>query len=249
MHPKSIKNLPKNRPPKLDEPKSIKIDSRAPKSYQKSTPGLHPGGETPMGEHPGAQDCTLAEINPLIVTPDDEVIALDAKVSFDDNGLVRHPELEDLRDPGAETDEDRRARSMGLAFHKLDGTVGCIVNGAGLAMAALDVIEHFGGSAANFLDVGGSSNPEKVRTAMEIILRDPNVRVIMFNIFGGITRCDDVARGLVAVLSSSDVPVPIVVRLTGTNEAEAREIMKQVDVHNATTMDEAIQMAIELAGA
>ncbi len=192
-------------------------------------------------------DCTLTEINPLIVTEQGELIALDAKVSLDDNGLARHPELEELRDLTAEDIGDAKAREAGLAFHKLEGEVGCIVNGAGLAMSTLDVIKHFGGSAANFLDIGGSSNPQKVRTAMEIILRDPNVRVILFNIFGGITRCDDVANGLVEVLNSTEVGVPVVIRLTGTNEEEAQEILKQANVITETSMDGVIQRAISLA--
>ncbi|MAE71456.1 MAG: ADP-forming succinate--CoA ligase subunit beta [Gemmatimonadetes bacterium] len=191
-------------------------------------------------------DCTLAEINPLIVTEGGELIALDAKISIDDNGLVRHKEIEQLRDLAAEDAADTKARDAGLAFHKLEGEVGCVVNGAGLAMSTLDAIEHFGGKAANFLDIGGSSNPEKVLTAMEIILRDPNVRVILFNIFGGITRCDDVARGLVQVFKSTEIGVPVVIRLTGTNEEEAREILGEVDVVTEPTMDGVIQRAIEL---
>ncbi len=194
-------------------------------------------------------DCTLAEINPLVVTEEGDLIALDAKLSLDDNGLVRHPELEQLRDLAAEDAADAKARDAGLAFHSLEGAVGCVVNGAGLAMSTLDVIEHFGGKAANFLDIGGSSNPEKVLTAMEIILRDPNVRVILFNIFGGITRCDDVARGLVQVFKSTEIGVPVVIRLTGTNEDQAREILGEVDVVTERTMDGVIQRAIELARA
>lgn len=194
-----------------------------------------------------AHDCTLAEINPLIVTEQGELIALDAKVSLDDNGLVRHRDLEELRDLSAEDVADTKARDAGLAFHKLEGQVGCIVNGAGLAMSTLDVIEHFGGKAANFLDIGGSSNPDKVKIAMEIILRDPSVRVILFNIFGGITRCDDVAKGLVTVLNSTEVGVPVVIRLTGTNEEEARVIMKEADVITESSMDGVIKRAIALA--
>lgn len=195
------------------------------------------------------EDCTLTEVNPLIVTPAGEVIALDAKVSLDDNGVEGHPSHEEFRDLSAEDPGDTLARENGLAFHKLEGEVGCVVNGAGLAMATLDVIQHFGGRAANFLDIGGSSNPEKVLAAMEIILRDPNVRVILFNIFGGITRCDDVARGLIEALNGCEVQVPIVIRLTGTNEAQARELLEHVDVVTESTMDGAIQRAIELARA
>lgn len=192
-----------------------------------------------------ASDATLAEINPLVQTPGGEIVALDAKFNLDDNALFRHPELEALRDPDTESDQDRAARARGLSFIKLEGNIGCVVNGAGLAMATMDLVKHFGGQPANFLDIGGSSDPRKVVTAIQIITADPAVRVILFNIFGGITRCDDVARGLVEAISQTKVDLPIVIRLVGTNEREGREILRQVSgLTPAETMDEAVQTAV-----
>ena len=192
-------------------------------------------------------DASLAEINPLIVTPEGKVLAIDAKMVLDDNALFRHADLEALRDE--ETDHERLAREKGLSFVKLDGTIGCIVNGAGLAMATMDLIKHYGAEPANFLDIGGSSNPDKVTAAMRIITGDPNVRSILFNIFGGITRCDDVAKGIVEALTKNPIKVPLVVRLTGTNEDLGREILKQAPgVIPAVTMDEAAKLAIAEAG-
>lgn len=188
-------------------------------------------------------DCTLAEINPLVVTPEGKVLALDAKMVLDDNALFRHADLEAYRDE--ESANDREARERGLSFVKLDGEIGCIVNGAGLAMATMDIIKHFGSDPANFLDIGGSSNPEKVTAAMRIITSDPNVKAILFNIFGGITRCDDVARGIVEALNRNPLQVPLVVRLTGTNEEAGREILGGAKgVIPAATMDEAAQRVI-----
>jgi succinyl-CoA synthetase beta subunit len=195
-----------------------------------------------------AVDASLAEINPLIKTLDGEIVALDAKVNLDDNALFRHPELAALRDRSAESPDEDEARQKGLSFIKLEGEIGCVVNGAGLAMATMDLVKHFGGRPANFLDIGGSSDPEKVVTAIKIITHDPNVKAILFNIFGGITRCDDVARGLVEAVKRTQVKLPIVIRLTGTNEAEAREILKGVSgLTPATSMDEAVQKAVALA--
>ncbi len=195
-----------------------------------------------------ANDCSLAEINPLIVTNDGQVLAIDAKVNIDDNALYRHPNIEAMRDLSAEDPGEVEAREAGLSFVKLEGEVGCIVNGAGLAMATMDLVKHYGGQPANFLDIGGSSNPDKVIAALTIILRDPNVKSILFNIFGGITRCDDVARGLMAAFDQMDLKVPVVVRLTGTNEEQAREILAELkSLHTAETMDEAVNKAIELA--
>jgi succinyl-CoA synthetase beta subunit len=192
-------------------------------------------------------DCSLAEINPLIVTPAGEVLAIDAKVVLDDNGLFRHRDLEAYRDE--ESDQDRLARERGLSFVKLDGTIGCIVNGAGLAMATMDLVKHYGAEPANFLDIGGSSNPEKVTAAMRIITSDPGVRAILFNIFGGITRCDDVARGLIEAVEKTPPRLPLVVRLTGTNEIEGRNILaKAAGILPAATMDEAAQLVIREAG-
>jgi succinyl-CoA synthetase beta subunit len=193
-------------------------------------------------------DASLAEINPLILTPAGEVVALDAKVNLDDNGLYRHPELAALRDLTAELPEEDEARRRGLTYIKLDGNIGCVVNGAGLAMATMDLVKHFGGLPANFLDIGGSSDPEKVVTAIRIITSEKNVRSILFNIFGGITRCDDVARGLVEAVKRTQVALPIVIRLTGTNESEARRILKGVPgLNSAESMDEAVQKAVALA--
>ena len=193
-------------------------------------------------------DASLVEINPLVTTPINQVLAIDAKINIDDNGLFRHPEIEAMRDPDAEIPAEVEAREAGLSFIKLDGTIGCIVNGAGLAMATMDLVKHYGGEPANFLDIGGSSNPEKVLTAMRIILREPGIRAILINIFGGITRCDDVATGIVAAFRELHPTVPVVVRLTGTNEAAARKILKEVELETAPTLDAVVQKAIQLAG-
>lgn len=193
------------------------------------------------------EDCSLAEINPFITTPEGEVWALDAKINIDDNGLERHPEIEAMRDLDSEEQGENEARKMGLSFVKLDGNIGCVVNGAGLAMATMDLVKHFGADPANFLDIGGSSNPDKVVTAMRIITRDQNVKAILFNIFGGITRCDDVANGIVAALKEFKPKVPIAVRLTGTNEDKGREILKQVGLSATSSMEEVVRKAIELS--
>lgn len=192
-------------------------------------------------------DCTLAEINPLVTTPSGEVIALDAKINIDDNSLYRHKDFEGLRDVAPAEEAENEAREAGLSFVGLHGNIGCVVNGAGLAMATMDLVKHYGGEPANFLDIGGSSNPDKVVTAMRIILRDPNVKAILFNIFGGITRCDDVAHGIVKAVAEFKPQVPIVVRLTGTNEEEARVILAQSNLPAADTMDGVVMKAIELA--
>ena len=192
-------------------------------------------------------DASLAEINPLVVTPTGQVLALDAKIVLDDNGLDRHPELAALRDPDSEDPRERQAREKGLSYIQLDGDVACVVNGAGLAMATMDLIQHYGGRPANFLDIGGSSNPDKVTTALAIIQADPNVRAILFNIFGGITRCDDVARGILTVIERDPPRVPIVVRLIGTNDAEARAMLAGTPLGTAVGMDEVVQKAIAAA--
>jgi succinyl-CoA synthetase beta subunit len=193
-------------------------------------------------------DCSLAEINPFITTPEGEVWALDAKINIDDSGLVRHPEIEAMRDLDAEEKAELEAREKGLSFVKLNGNIGCIVNGAGLAMATMDLVKHFGAEPANFLDIGGSSNPEKVVNAMNIILRDANVKAILFNIFGGITRCDDVANGIVHAVKQLNPKVPIVVRLTGTNEDKARKILEEINLTATSSMEEVVKKAIELSG-
>lgn len=192
-------------------------------------------------------DCSLVEINPLVVTPANEVIAVDAKINFDDNAVYRHPEWEKMRDPDAEDPAEVEAKSNDLSFVKLDGNIGCVVNGAGLAMATMDLVKRCGAEPANFLDIGGSSNPEKVIAAMRIITRDTNVKAILFNIFGGITRCDDVARGIVQAVKQLKPKVPIVVRLTGTNETQARKILAEVGLATAPGMEEVVNQAIKLA--
>ena len=192
-------------------------------------------------------DASLAEINPLIVTKDGMLLALDAKINLDDNALFRHADLENLRDMDAEDPDEMAAKKADLSFVKLEGSIGCCVNGAGLAMATMDLVKHFGGQPANFLDIGGSSNPEKVIAAMRIILGDPNVKVILFNIFGGITRCDDVANGIVKAVETLKPSVPIVVRLTGTNEEKGHEILKQVGMQATSSMEEVVKLALEKA--
>ncbi len=196
-----------------------------------------------------AAGATLAEINPLITTPEGEVKAIDAKMNIDDNVLFRVPEVEAMRDTSAEPPAETKARDAGLSYIKLDGDVGCVVNGAGLAMATMDMVKHYGGEPANFLDIGGSSNPDKVVTALEIITADPRVKSILFNIFGGITRCDDVANGIVEATNRIEIDRPIAIRLTGTNEEEAVEILKQAGFAAMTDMDEVVKEAVSLAHA
>lgn len=183
------------------------------------------------------KDASLIEINPLIVDDKGQVIALDAKMLLDDNALFRHPELEELRDMDSEDKDELDANAVGLSFIRLEGSIGCMVNGAGLAMATMDTIKHFGGSPANFLDVGGSSDPSKVVTAFKMILKDPDIKVILVNIFGGITRCDDIAKGILASLDEFDVPVPIIVRLVGTNEKEGRALLEGTKLQTAESLE------------
>jgi len=190
---------------------------------------------------------SLAEINPLVVTPAGDVVALDAKMVIDDNELDRHPELEALRDETAEAPSEVDARNSHLTFIKLDGNVGCVVNGAGLAMATMDLVKFYGGEPANFLDIGGSSNPEKVVNALRIITEDPSVKVILFNIFGGITRTDDVANGIVTATKANPLKIPIVIRLTGTNEEIAMKILKEHGFSASSDMDDAVKKAVDLA--
>jgi succinyl-CoA synthetase beta subunit len=192
-------------------------------------------------------DASLAEINPLVVTPAGEVLALDAKISVDDNALDRHADLAALRDETAEAPSEVEARNANLTFIKLEGDVGCIVNGAGLAMATMDLVKYYGGEPANFLDIGGSSNPEKVVAALRIITEDPSVKVILFNIFGGITRTDDVANGIVTATKANPLKIPIVIRLTGTNEEIAMKILKENGFSASSDMDEAVEKAVALA--
>ena len=190
---------------------------------------------------------SLAEINPLITTSEGQVVALDAKISVDDNELDRRPGIAELRDVGAEDPHEVEAREADLTYIKLDGDVGCCVNGAGLAMATMDLVKYYGGDPANFLDIGGSSSPEKVVTALQIITSDSKVKSILFNIFGGITRCDDVANGIVAGTKKVKLDRPMVIRLTGTNEEIAVDILKKAGFEALTDMDEAVQQAVKLA--
>ena len=190
---------------------------------------------------------SLAEINPLVTTPEGEVVALDAKMVIDDNELDRRPDIAALRDESAEDPSEVEARKASLTFIKLDGNVGCVVNGAGLAMATMDLVKYYGGEPANFLDIGGSSNPEKVVAALRIITSDPNVKAILFNIFGGITRTDDVANGIVTATKANPLTIPIVIRLTGTNEDIAMKILTENGFSASSDMDEAVQQAVALA--
>ena len=192
---------------------------------------------------------SMAEINPLITTPSGEVKAIDAKMSIDDSELFRRSEIAALRDTSSEPPAETRAREAGLSYVKLDGSVGCCVNGAGLAMATMDLVKYYGGEPANFLDIGGSSDPDKVVAALEIITSDPSVKSILFNIFGGITRCDDVANGIVEAASGMDIEAPIVIRLTGTNEELALDILKGAGFSAYTSMDEVVEKAVRLVGA
>ena len=192
-------------------------------------------------------DATLAEINPLVIRNDGTLQALDSKVLLDDSALYRHKDLAALRDSSDEPDAEIRAREAGITFIKLDGDIGCMVNGAGLAMATMDVIKLYGGEPANFLDIGGGANKEKVKAALEIILDDKNVKAVLVNIFGGITRVDEVARGIVAALEEVNTTVPMVARLVGTNEEAGREILSQSKLIPASTLGEGARLAVEAA--
>jgi succinyl-CoA synthetase beta subunit len=192
-------------------------------------------------------DATLVEVNPLVVTHDGELVAVDAKIVLDDNALYRHKELGELRDIQGRTKLERQAYNAGLAYVQLEGNIGCMVNGAGLAMATLDIVNLYGGKPANFLDVGGGAKADKIATALRIVLSDPNVKAVLCNIFGGITRCDEVARGLIDALGEVP-PVPIVARLVGTNEEEGRRILAAASFETAETLTEAAQKAINAAG-
>jgi succinyl-CoA synthetase beta subunit len=197
-----------------------------------------------------ATDSMLVEVNPLIVTGDRQVVALDAKVTVDDNALFRQPKVAEMRNPSAEDPQEQMAKERGVTYVKLDGEVGILGNGAGLVMSTLDVIAQAGGRPANFLDVGGGAKAEEIVAALEVLLSDPKVKAVLFNIFGGITRCDEVARGILQALEQIDVRVPIVVRLDGTNDKEGRQILADADapqLHTAKTMLEAADMVVALA--
>ncbi len=192
-------------------------------------------------------DATLAEINPLVITGEGQLLAVDGKMVLDDNALFRHPELEKLRDEDEDQEAEVRAREHGLSYIKLGGDIGCMVNGAGLAMTTMDIIKLFGGEPANFLDIGGGASADKVATALEIILSDPNVKAVLFNIFGGITRCDLVAKGILEALEGVQTNIPMVVRLVGTNAAEGRQLLKDADMETADTLAEAAKLAVAAA--
>lgn len=194
-----------------------------------------------------ACDASLAEINPLVITGDGKLLAVDGKIVTDDNATFRHPDWAAMRDVDEEAPAEAEARQYGLSFIKLDGEIGCMVNGAGLAMTTMDIVKHFGGSPANFLDIGGGATSDKVAAALRIILTDPNVKAVLFNIFGGITRCDEVARGIVAALKQVPTNVPMVARLVGTNEAEGRAILADANMQTATTLVEAARKAVAAA--
>ncbi len=192
-------------------------------------------------------DATLAEINPLVITKENKMMALDGKMLIDDNALFRHPDLEAVRDTDEDAPAEVEARKYGLSFIKLDGNIGCMVNGAGLAMTSMDVIKLFGGEPANFLDVGGGADAKKVAAAMRIILTDPNVKAVLFNIFGGITRCDEVAKGILAAMEEVKPNVPMVVRLVGTNAEEGRKLLENANMITAETLADAAKKAVAAA--
>ena len=192
-------------------------------------------------------DASLAEINPLVVTGDGQLLAVDAKMVLDDNALYRHPDLAEMRDLSEEAPAEREARKYGINYVKLDGEIGCMVNGAGLAMATMDIIRLAGSLPANFLDIGGGAKADKVAAALRIILSDPNVKAVLFNIFGGITRCDEVAKGILEALKEVPTGVPMVARLVGTNEKEGRVLLAEAKIQTASTLFEAADLAVKAA--
>ena len=192
-------------------------------------------------------DATLAEINPLIINKDRKLVALDGKMLIDDNALFRHADLAELRDADEEAPAETEARKYGLSYIKLDGNIGCMVNGAGLAMTSMDVIKLFGGEPANFLDIGGGAGADKVAAAMKIILTDPGVKAVLFNIFGGITRCDEVAKGILVAMDEVKPKVPMVVRLVGTNAEEGRKLLEKAKMITAETLADAAQKSVKAA--
>lgn len=193
------------------------------------------------------KDAKLAEINPLVVDTDGNLKAIDAKMTFDDNALFRHPDVAALNEPTEEEKKELYAKEKGFSYVNLGGNIGCMVNGAGLAMATMDMIKLYGGEPANFLDIGGSSNPQKIIEAMKLLLGDKHVKVVLVNIFGGITRCDDVAKGLIEAFKELDTDIPIVIRLTGTNEAEGRALLEGTRFTVGTSMADAGHKAVEIA--
>ena len=194
-----------------------------------------------------AQDASLTEINPLVITGEDKIMALDGKMSIDDNGLSRQPAVSEMRDTAEEPESEKEARVAGINFIKLDGNIGCMVNGAGLAMTTMDVIKLEGGNPANFLDIGGGAKAESVATALRLILSDPNVEAVLINIFGGITRGDEVARGIVTALDTIETDVPMVVRIAGTNAKEGLAILADAEMETAVSLTDAAQKAVATA--
>jgi succinyl-CoA synthetase beta subunit len=192
-------------------------------------------------------DASLAEINPLVLTNDDRWLALDSKITLDDSALYRHPAFEKLRDFSEENVTEVKARANGISFVKLDGDIGCVVNGAGLAMATMDAIKLYGGEPANFLDVGGGASADQVALALELVLADPAVKAILFNIFGGITRADLVAQGILEARSRVELNVPLVIRLVGTNQDEGRRLLAEAGIATVDTMAEAAQAVVQAA--
>lgn len=192
-------------------------------------------------------DASLAEINPLVITGAGKLVALDGKMAIDDSALFRHPDLVEMRDPDAEDESEAEAREHGLNYINLDGEIGCMVNGAGLAMATMDIVKFYGGNPANFLDVGGGASADKVAAALRVILSDERVKAVLINIFGGITRCDEVARGVLTAINSLNIKVPFVVRLVGTNEEEGRRLLAEANMITATSLADAAQKAVAAA--
>ena len=192
------------------------------------------------------KDASIVEVNPFVITGNGQLAAIDGKMNFDDNALFRQADIEAMNEPDEDEKKELEAKAAGLSYIRLDGNIGCMVNGAGLAMATMDVIKHYGGNPANFLDIGGSSSPKKVVDAMNLLMADKNVKVIMINIFGGITRCDDVAKGLVTALNELKVDIPIVIRLSGTNAEEGLRIIAEHNLPTVKSLSEAAKEAIRL---
>lgn len=223
--------------------RDIAVAMDLPREYWKTFSGIAEG----LWRVYTAHDATLVEINPLVITADKRMLALDGKMSIDDNALFRHPDLAEMRDPDVEAPAEVEARKYGLSYIKLEGEIGCMVNGAGLAMATMDIIKLHGGEPANFLDIGGGAGADKVAAALRIILSDPKVKVVLINIFGGITRCDEVARGILSALSEVKPRVPMVIRLVGTNAEEGRRMLADARMITAETLVEAAQKAVAVS--
>ncbi len=192
-------------------------------------------------------DATLAEINPLVISSDSKLVALDAKINIDDNALYRHSDLSEIRDLDVEDHSEIEARKYGLSYIKLDGKIGCLVNGAGLSMTLMDMIKYYGGKPANFLDIGGGASSEKVSAAMRILISDPSINTILINIYGGITRCDEVAKGILQALQSQKKEIPIIARLVGTNATVGRKLLNDANILTLDTLTETAKKAVEIS--